>query len=679
MNYLTSFLLLATLSFFVGSCTHKEKKVVRDIASLQAAGGAEGIWFLQGTSSTLGPYNGELELRKASDGTFDVVRVVTYINYFFDGLKVQEVWTGKALAQEDSLTVSYNIRHGDFIARLDDQKREPADFRDIAPITARFFGAKAGLQTRFKDQKVSTYSEWITTRRPLDEKPLWINERKTLDARGRSVPLVARGLIKAFKMDIGYEKDPTVKQYKDRPEYKEEKAVVIFDPTDFEFYRKNNDVIRVVNKITDTISLTEAVVKRNAYAPDLSIKARGFEANTKEFHLNEFGMISLATLDGQGRFISYVPEGDSALWTGMYVGSQAMRYLATKEKEALANVRKSVKGLLTLIDVTGNPQEFARTLALYDERSPLPEGWKRGEGPYSGIMWLQGGNNDMIKGVVHGLMWASLVIPRTETEIWAELQDKSRKIINLSIMTDKPQNRPAALGLAAYITQDPQLLQQYYDVYKSLRVKPSGFNFDTSFYWRGSADWSGVNLSMIGDINGIMIADTLGAEKIRDQLRERMMDAWVTYEAANRQLLTLASYAFAYRHGITGGNFRRESSEARFQAVLEHSVWGLREIPYPRPSLDVTIDHSEKPEWCMSPIPRLFWKAAKKPEPPIEYFYQGLQSYPFFELQAFSSSMLWKDQAFEFRLNHNKGLENPGVDYLYAYWLAKYLDLKNFD
>src|SRR5690349_4837541 len=86
-------------------CATPTKPIARDIASLNANGGMIGIWFLQGTSSTRGPYNGELELRPASDGTFDVTRVVTYINYFYEGLRVQEVWTGKAVADTDTLTI----------------------------------------------------------------------------------------------------------------------------------------------------------------------------------------------------------------------------------------------------------------------------------------------------------------------------------------------------------------------------------------------------------------------------------------------------------------------------------------------------------------------------------------------------------------------------------------------
>lgn len=679
MKILSSFLFLFLGFSLLSSCAHKEKQVPRDIASIQSIGGVEGIWFLQGTSSTRGPYNGELELRKSSDGTYNVIRMVTYINYFFDGLKVQEVWAGKAVATPDSITITYDIRQGDFITKLGTQKREPTDFRNPITIISRFTSSPAGLKTQYSDKKVSDYSEWITTKRNLEAQPLWMNERKNLTAKGKNIPLPVRGVIKLFKTKIGYDKDSLVKSYKNRPEFKDENPYMVFDPTDYEFYRNNKDIIRVVNKITDDISITESVVKRNAYSPSLKQKATGYDSNTKSLHINEAGMLSHAVLDENGRLVSYAPDGDSALWTGMYVGSQAMRYLTTKDAEALQNVRRSVKGLLTLMDITGDSKEFARTLAIYDPRNPIPEKWHRGTGKYENLVWLEGGNNDMYKGLTHGFLWASLVIPNTDTEIWNELRDKSKKLSSLQVFEDKPQNRPAALGVAAWINQDANLKEQYIKSYRSLKVKISGYSFDTTFYWHGSADWSGINLGVVGDITDVSVADLLGQTEIRDQLRERLMDAWVTYEPAQRHLVTLAAYGFAYKYGTRGGNFRADSSDARFTSALWAAVWGLREIPYPRPNLDVSIDHSLRPDWSISPIPRMFWKAVKKPEPPIDFFYQGLYNYPVFELQAFSSNFIWKDSAFLYQTTHNKGVENSGVDYLYAYWLARFAGVGNVD
>ena len=150
-----SFLFLFLNVVVFASCATKEKQIPRDIASLQASGEMEGIWFLQGTSSTRGPYNGELELRRSHDGTYNATRVITYINYFYDGLKVQEVWTGKAIATGDTLTLSYDLRQGDFIKKLGSLKRDKNDFTHQINVIARFAVSSKGLASQFSDKKVS--------------------------------------------------------------------------------------------------------------------------------------------------------------------------------------------------------------------------------------------------------------------------------------------------------------------------------------------------------------------------------------------------------------------------------------------------------------------------------------------------------------------------------------------
>jgi hypothetical protein len=639
----------------------------------------EGIWFIEGTSSTRGPYNGELELRKSNDGTFNAIRVVTYINNFFEGLQVQEVWTGKAVVTPDSVTVEYNLKPADYITRLGELKRDPQELKSTVQVVSRYTSDPKGLISQFSDMKVAQYTEWMTSRRDLEMEPLWKNERKNVDAKGRHIPPPIQGAIKLFKIKIGFDKDPLIKSYKDRAEFENEQPYVVFDPTDFNYYRQNKKVIRVVNKVSDDISVTEAAVKRNAYAPSLDEKAQGYERNTSKYHINQAGMVAYAAYDDQNRFVEFAPNGDSALWTGMYVASQSMRYQVTKEKEALENVRKSLNGLFMLMDITDDPKQFARSIMIYDPLKPLEQGWHVGKAPYQKYIWLEGGNNDMIKGLVHGFLWASFVIPESDTEVWSQLREKSRRMTELAIMNEKLLNRPAAYGLAALLNNDSAMKSEYENVYRNGEVYVGDIGVDTSFYWHGVADWSGINLEVVGAINEITIAQKLNETNLRDRLRERLMDAWVTYSPAQRHLLTMTAYAFAYSAGTRGDHFRDFSSEDKFKEALNQSVWGLREIPYPRPNLDVTIDHSLSSEWCVSPIPRMFWKALQNPKPPMEFFYQGLYNYPVFELQAYDSNFIWKDSAFLYKANRAKGIEYPGVDYLYGYWLAKYAKLNSFN
>ncbi|WP_413291381.1 hypothetical protein [Bdellovibrio sp. HCB337] len=642
------------------------------------AGLSEGIWSVHGTNSQKGGYQGELELRRNQDGSFNAVRIITYQAYSFMGYQVQEIWTGKASLDKNTLRVNYSLRQADYITRAGNHVRNPNDFKSNVTVQSVFVQGSQGPHAEFTNQKGATYSEQLGQARALQGQPLWKDLRTKFDAKGPSIPLVIRGAIEVARVKVEYEKDPFVKSYMHRKEYKNEQPYVIFDPTDYDFYQRNKTTLRVANKITDEISLTESLMRRNAYAPTYEEKARGYEKNTQERHINDQGMYVSLQVDANNNIVNEDSEGDSTLWTGMYVGSQAMRYLITKDPVAQANVRRSVKAMFLLMDLPGDRSEFARTVETFNPNRQYAPKWHRGTGKYSSLMWMEGGNNDMVKGITHSFMWATLVIPRSDTEIWDQLKEKSRRLIDLEVMDKKAQNRPVALGLAALITQDKELREKYLKSYLNPKTRlTSGYDFDTSFYWHGTADWSGINLGMVGAITNIMVADLLGAEKIRNTLRERFMDEWLVYKPARRHLHTIATYGFAYRHGTRGDNFRRDSSEQDFKERLAHSLWGLREIPYPRlVHGTVQVDHSLNPEWCLSPIPRLFWKSLKKPEPPPEYFYQGLYDYPLFEQDAIDSTFIWKSAAFNYRVNHGSGTEYAGIDYLYAYWLARYSGLE---
>jgi hypothetical protein len=104
-----------------------------------------------------------------------------------------------------------------------------------------------------------------------------------------------------------------------------------------------------------------------------------------------------------------LPDDSSALWTGVYTWTQALRYRTTGEGDALDNLRRSLRGLLILMDITGDPRTFARTLR--PAGPPLTGPWRRGTGEFSNLDWMVGGNNDMSKGhfpeVYHGVNSAS--------------------------------------------------------------------------------------------------------------------------------------------------------------------------------------------------------------------------------------------------------------------------------
>lgn len=661
MNKILRLLPLIWGAAFILSCSHKEKIIPRDIASLRASG-VEGIWFLQGTSSTRGPYNGELELRPAQDGTYNVVRTATYINSYFDGLKIQEVWTGKAVPTEQTLTITYDLKQADFISELDGEKRSESEFTNSISVISQFVPEESGLRAEFSDKKVSQYSEWLTTKRDLEAQPLWQDQRQLLPSQGKTLAPSLQAQLKKYKSAVGFEKKSLYQKYKNRVEFKNEQAAVVFDPTDFEFYRKNKDVIRVNNKILDKISITESVVRRNAYSPSLAEKQRGFEANTKDFHLNEWGLVSYAHLDNKGRFQGFLADEDAILISSFYLSSQAIRYQVTTDKEALFNVRRVLAGLFTAIQVAEQTGSFPRALMTNNPNEKLYPGWRQAKEPMMNLNYLEGGDEETAQGILHGLTAAALIIPVSEIETWNKIKAALVTLENIGAVRDNRENFAIIQGLHSIYKNDGPSKDAYRQAYMKAKTSaPSALN---TMYWRGHGDWRKVNATVLSKVSEILIADFLQEPGLRDSLREDLLNQWTYFEDSEQHAFTLAAYNFAYRHGVRSTTVKAADFEKSFTAALERARWGLRAIPFPRPNLNVEIDRSLDPNWVASPTPKEFWKQNG-------VSHQGLIAYPAFELESFSSPFIWNSSEFNYKVSHKKEFEESGVDYLYGYWLAR--------
>ena len=112
-----------------------------------------------------------------------------------------------------------------------------------------------------------------------------------------------------------------------------------------------------------------------------------------------------------GTVVQYHSGGDSAIWTGQYLASQAYRYHVTQSPDALGTVWKALRGVGALLDVNGATGLLAR-----GRRAPELDGRgnisRRGvfrSATINGQVWVgrQGGNGisrDQYSGVFFGLI-----------------------------------------------------------------------------------------------------------------------------------------------------------------------------------------------------------------------------------------------------------------------------------
>ncbi|MGE0707997.1 MAG: hypothetical protein AB7N76_14875 [Planctomycetota bacterium] len=112
----------------------------------------------------------------------------------------------------------------------------------------------------------------------------------------------------------------------------------------------------------------------------------------------------------QGSVVGFTDGGDSAIWTGHYLASQAYRWSVTGDADALDNVRAAVDGIGKLIDVNGGTGLLARICA--PENSLMGQQIQR-DGVFrsaviNGVRWIgrNGGggiSRDQYIGVLFGL------------------------------------------------------------------------------------------------------------------------------------------------------------------------------------------------------------------------------------------------------------------------------------
>jgi hypothetical protein len=138
--------------------------------------------------------------------------------------------------------------------------------------------------------------------------------------------------------------------------------------------------------------------------------ALAISANIRDRHM-PFGALldPMFRSESSDEIVRYTRCGDSAIWTGHYLAAEAFRYSVTSSEDALANVRHAIRGIRSLVDVTGTDllarclvpadSPFARDI-MYEERhhGKFP-------GTIDGVshVWMANTSRDQYSGVFFGL------------------------------------------------------------------------------------------------------------------------------------------------------------------------------------------------------------------------------------------------------------------------------------
>lgn len=623
-----------------------------------------GLYQVTGTDSRWGDYSGQVEIRpESNDGAGSrVIHLQQWDDASFEGDSIALAWEGALVLPQADPHVEVSLDRVGFVTAYEGLSRNP----DPAANTPVIYRAEL-IEGVDHDFEVSfeplfgdhdwTFEESWDWQGPSQPEPIWANERVSRPGHDPLPPKLKKRLFRLFR---SYHQMPEVQPYVDRPEFQAAMHYWIFDPTDYDFYRAQPDVLRVIQKIVDPISLVETRLRALAFRHSLAEKEAIFDAQVPVAHLNAPGMITGFDPDLPAE-LQQTPDKDSMLWTGAYVASQAMRYLETGEAAALEAMMHALEGQILCYEIVPTPGEFARTLRTHIEGAGA--GWVQGEGEYSGIDWLPGGNNDMLKGYFAGFPWAHLALQAASGHedlrgrMVAVLQGllDHNPLLQVEGLKDVTNvyDRMVFLLLAHMLEPDFSKYIQYARYYRVVApwLTRTG---NGSYYRYGISDWSGLHLGIQTLLALVTIAenaeDPLGI--LPKHVRSYRDAMAVALERLGHTRIGLAQLVYA-----TLGSFSEPPPE------LGDALWVLREMPVPKERY--AIDYSINPDFVLSPFPELPWK--------LDWTeggrFQSLSAYPLFEKGA--RNYRWKVPPGSYD-GEATGDREPGVDFLLAYWLGRH-------
>jgi hypothetical protein len=177
----------------------------------------------------------------------------------------------------------------------------------------------------------------------------------------------------------------------------------------------------------------------------LRAKAEVYDLWHRTWHQPDYGGNAHARFvdETYSAVTGYEGIGDSCIWTGTYLGGQAMRYRVTGDPAALDNVRRMVRALDGFLHVTGTPGFIAR---YRGSQALLPlyggDGWCDGysrchrvtDGPYAGDFWVGETSRDQYTGWFFGMALAYDVDESEETR--ATIRADVSEVLNTLIDQD---------------------------------------------------------------------------------------------------------------------------------------------------------------------------------------------------------------------------------------------------
>jgi hypothetical protein len=350
------------------------------------------------------------------------------------------------------------------------------------------------------------------------------------------------------------------------------------------------------------------------------------------------------TLSARG----YTQAADNAIWTGHYLAAESFRYSVTASDDALANIRKAVKGITSLIDVTGTDllARFLMPLSSPYAESVLGEEAARhgrhdvtynGE-PYG---WIGNTSRDQYSGVFFGLGIAYSLVANVDTR--NEIRSDVTRMLSFLVrngwnvrmpdgaisttFTGRPDQKLSLLQVGRLV--DPAKWGAAYRLARSLYARSVALPISYECLDPYGSYYK-FNLDHINFYNLIRLEEPGTARDYYVRAFTWLRSCTGTHQNAHFNMI---------ERGLQGVNVTRDAG-----TVNMLGLW------LERPRRNIYVDNTGKYPACgtnraCSPIP-------------------VNDRYP--------TDFLWQRSPFQLSGGEDGTVPTPGVDYILPYWMARY-------
>ena len=417
-------------------------------------------------------------------------------------------------------------------------------------------------------------------------------------------------------------------------------------------------------------------------------KAEAYDGWHLQWHQPDYGgTVTTHFTDASRTDVHHLGDwGDSTMWTGNYLASQAFRYYVTGDLQARANALRMVGTLSGHLHVTQTPGYIARywgsqTAMIYqgDEWCDAQDScFHIEEGPYAGDFWWGSTSRDQYIGWFFGMTMAYDLV--NDTPMRASIREDVLEVVhtlldnNWVIMAQDgnptgtapkvlPSIRLALASIGYHVTGDERIKTELKKLVRNVNRIPleisdiNTLNRYTQYYGNNLGHTNWYNTLRLGRVY-------FGPDDV----------AWMVnhFNTAQHTFTRLTHNAWFNSIYMSQGGWTLEPGNDPYLGQLLQDLGDFRQSPNDRYAVPARDPGTYTIDPTSVTLHDLFEQYPIFQDLLGHVNVQALDAFPV-PLQC-STDFLWQRNPFKIDEcgSDDPRQVNPGVDYLLAYWVASY-------